>query len=129
MKFLFAVLLVTIVSVPIPKAQELYSLEACFDSYSQGTYCFVDMEGTTYQFQDMEPIAMEKYDLTDGNYQGRMFTVAYRVEISVYEEGEEEEEQEGQEEEVQDEEEQEEEDDGEQDEYRENIIVDLEIVG
>ncbi|HZJ20675.1 MAG TPA: hypothetical protein VFD35_10035 [Pricia sp.] len=129
MKTLFIVLFVTILSFPFPRVQDLYSLEACFDSYAQGTYCFVDMEGTTYQFQDMDPIAMEKYDLTDGNYQGRMFTVVYRVEISVNEDGEEEEEQEGQEEEVQDEEEQEEEDDGEQDGYRENIIVDLEIVG
>lgn len=127
MKSLFIVLLVTILSFPTPRVQELYSLEACFDSYYEGIYCFVDIEGTTYQFQDMEPIAMEKYDLTNGNYQGRMFTVAYRVEISVYEE--EEEEQEGQEEEIQDEKEQEEEDDGEQNEYRENIIVDLEIVG
>ncbi len=109
MKSLFIVLFVTILSFPNSRAQELFYVEACFDSYAQGTYCFVDMEGTTYEFQDMEASAMEKYDLTDGSYQGRMFTVVYRVEISVYEE--------------------EEEDNGEQDEYRENIIVDLEIGG
>ncbi len=105
------VLLITILSFPTPRLQDIYSVEVCFDSYYQDIYCFVDIEGTTYQFKEMEPIAMEKYDLTDGSYQGRMFTVAYRVEISVYEE------------------EEEEEDDVEQYEYEEKIIVDLEIVG
>lgn len=34
----------------------------------------------------MEPTANEKYDLTDGNYQGRMFIVVYRIETTAYEE-------------------------------------------
>lgn len=109
MKALFTVLFFTILSFSAKK-QEQYSVEACFDSYYQGSYCFVDMEGTTYTFQGMEPSAKQKYDLSDGSNQGRMFIVVYTVEIRSYEE-------------------EDEDDDGEEDEYRDNIIVDLELVG
>src|SRR5680860_389880 len=85
MKLMFALLLLLILVFPTARSQEVYSVEGCFDSYVQGTYCFVDMEGTSYQFQNMEASAMEKYDLTDGNYLGRMFTVVYRIETTVYE--------------------------------------------
>lgn len=114
MKTLFVLLLFLILIFPTTRAQEVYSVEACFDSYVQGSYCFVDMEGSTFNFQDMEPSAIEKYDLTDGNYQGRMFTVVCQIEITVY-----------------DEENEEEEDEEENDEYedQEYIIVDLELVG
>ncbi len=116
-------LLITILSFSTSRDQDVYSVEVCFDSYYQGIYCFVDIEGTSFQFEDIEPMAMEKYDLTDGGYQGRMFTVVYRVEISVYEEDE------GEDEDEDDEEEDEKEDDVEQYEYQEKIIVDLEIIG
>ena len=118
MKYLLSLLCITIFSFQTSRAQELYSMEACFDSYYQGIYCFVDMEGTTYQFHDMEPIAIEKYDLTDRNYyQGRMFTLVYRIEISGHTDDSDNKEGDTNE------------DDREQDECREKIIVDLEIVG
>jgi|SRR5680860_1050634 len=115
MKLMFAPLLLLILVFPTARSQEVYSVEGCFDSYVQGTYCFVDMEGTTYQFEDMDPTAKEKYDLTKGNYQGRMFTVVYRIETTVYE--------------YENEEEEEEEEENDEEEYREYIIVDLELVG
>lgn len=119
MKTLFVPLLFMILIFPSTRAQEVYSVEACFDSYFQGSYCFVDMEGSTFNFQDMEQSAIEKYDLTDGNYIGRMFTVVYIIETTVYEEEEQEQED--------DENGQEEDDNGS--EYQEYIIVDLEVIG
>ncbi len=117
MKLMFAPLLLLILVFPTARSQEVYSVEACFDSYVQGTYCFVDLEGTSYQFQDMEASAMEKYDLTDGNYLGRMFTVVYRIETTVYEY------------ENEDEKEEKEEEENDEEEFREYSIVDLELVG
>lgn len=127
MKNLFVPLLFFILMFPATRAQEVYSVEACFDSYVQGSYCFVDMEGTTFNFQDMEPSAMEKYDLTDGNYLGRMFMVVYRIETTVYEKEEREEEQ--KQEEYEDDENGEEQDDIDGSEYQEYSIVDLELIG
>lgn len=50
MKTLFVPLLFLILIFPTTRAQEVYSVEACFDSYVQGSYCFVDMEGSTFNF-------------------------------------------------------------------------------
>lgn len=122
MKLMFAPILFIFLVFPIARSQEVYSVEGCFDSYVQGTYCFVDMEGTTYQFEDMDPTAKEKYDLTDGNYQGRMFTVVYRIETSVYED-------ETEDEAYEEFEEQENEEENDEEAYGAYIIVDLELVG
>lgn len=107
---LFVLLLFLVSMSPVTKTQEVFSVVACFDSYVQGFYYFVDIEGTTYEFQGMDPSAKEKYDLTDGSCQGRMFTVVYRMDTTVYEK----ENEEGEE---------------DNDEYPEYIIVDLEIIG
>lgn len=139
MKLMFAQILFLMLVFPAVRAQETYSVEACFDSYVQGTYCFVDMEGTTFQFQDIEPSAMEKYDLTDASYQGKMFIVVYqsvnntkeeREEDEAYEQdnnGEDYEEDGGQSNEGEDYEE----DEGENDDtgYQAYSIVDLELIG
>ncbi len=108
---------------PTSHVQEFLSVEACFESYTEGSYCFVDTSGETYVFCDMERGVMEKYDLTDGNHLGRMFIVVYTIEITVYKDGNEED----------DEEENEEDDEKEnkdgETEYRDYIIVDLELIG
>jgi len=105
--------------VPTSHVQEFFSVEACFESYSEGSYYFEDMSGETYMFCDMERGAMEKYDLTDGNHLGSLFMVVYKIEINVYSEGNGEE----------DDEEDEEENNEEEYEYRDYIIVDLELIG
>ncbi len=103
--------------LPTSDVQEFLSVEACFESYVDGNYCFDDMSGKTYKFCDMEREAMEKYDLTDGNHIGRLFIVVYKIEINVYEE----EEPEYDEEET--------EHDEEETEHEDYIIVDLELIG
>ena len=102
---------------PGTRLQEIHYVEACFESYAHGSYCFVDVKGTSYEFQNMEPSAQEKYDLTDGNYQGRTFCVVYTIETINYEE------------EKGEEEENDEDEENDNNEYQEYIIVDLELVG
>ncbi len=57
MKALFVSLLFFLLMFPTSRAHEVYSVEACFDSYVPGWYCFVDMEESTFTFQDMDPTA------------------------------------------------------------------------
>ena len=103
---LFLALFTSTSSVSTERKQKLWSVQATFDGYFEGTFYFVDIEGTCYEFEEMEPQAKEKYDLTDGTCEGKRFTVVYRVETGRYED-----------------------ESGEEHEFYENIIVDLEIVG
>ncbi|HDZ14718.1 hypothetical protein LCGC14_0685020 [marine sediment metagenome] len=141
MKLLFKLLLVIMLISFTVKAQETYSIEACFDSYIQGKYCFVDMEGTSFRFQEIEPSIIEKYDLRDASYQGRMFVVVYKSKNTAYEEREEDEVYEQYEGEFKNgenykdggqynegEDYEEEEEDNNEEEYQEYCIVDLELV-
>ncbi len=106
---------------------ELHAVEATYDGQSGGVFYFVDMESSSYAFNDIEPKAKEKYDLTNTRFEGRKFTVVYRIVYQIEkdkEQQEEEQEPEEQEAIVEDDEESEEEYD-----YGECIIVDLEPVG
>lgn len=101
---------------------ELQAVEATYDGQSGGVFYFVDMEGSSYAFNDLEPKAKEKYDLTNTRFEGRKFTVIYRIVYQIEKDKEQQEEE--QEAIVDDDEESEEEYD-----YGECIIVDLEPVG
>ncbi len=84
---------------------ELQAVEATYDGQAGGVYYFVDTEGSSHVFDEIEPQLMEKYDLTDGSYEGSTFMIIYQIVYPVAEDKEEE------------------------DDYGECIIVDLELVG
>ncbi len=105
MKLLFIVLFSAMALLSSLKQDELQTVEATYDGYAEGIFYFVDIEGSSYVFEEMEPKAQEKYDLTDGNYEGRRFTVVYRIVYTTSEDKEDE------------------------DAYGECIIVDLEMFG
>ena len=105
MKLLFIVLFSATLLLPSLKQDELQAIEATYDGQAGGVFYFVDMEGSSYVFEEIEPKAQEKYDLIYGSYEGRRFTVVYRIVYAASEDKEDE------------------------DNYGECIIVDLELVG
>lgn len=105
MKLLFAILFSATLFLPLSGQDELQAVEATYDGQAGGVFYFVDIEGSSYVFNDIEPEAQEKYDLTNGSYEGRKFMVVYRIAFSAPEDKEDE------------------------DDYGECIIVDLRLAG
>ncbi|HZJ19338.1 MAG TPA: hypothetical protein VFD35_03155 [Pricia sp.] len=108
MKLLYCLLFSATLLLSTSSQDELQAVEATYDGRGGGYFYFVDMEGSSYAFHDMEPQAQEKYDLTSGKFEGRRFTVVYRIVYDVIEDKEDEE---------------------DEYDYGECIIVDLEIMG
>jgi len=105
MKLLYTLFFFGILLLSTSKQDELQAVEATYDGQGGGYFYFVDIEGSSYAFRDMEAQAQEKYNLTDGNYDGRRFTIVYRIVYDMSEDKEDE------------------------DDYGECIIVDFEIMG
>ncbi len=123
MKLLSNLFFLSVMLLMSPRGQdELQAVEATYEGHSGGLFYFVDLEGSSYVFNDIEPMAKEKYDLTSNRFEGRKFTVVYRI---VYEIKKDKEQQEQEQEAIVEEDE---ESEWEYD-YGECIIVDLEPVG
>ena len=70
------------------KTQENTTIKATFEGYEDGSYYFIDEDENSYDFQSVEKKAVEKYDLTDDDYKGKVFNVTYKMETKEEEEEE-----------------------------------------
>lgn len=76
---MFALFVSTFLLVPPSGQDELQAVVATYDGQAGGIYYFVDMEGSSYVFNNIDSEAKAKYDLDHGTYEGKKFTVVYRI--------------------------------------------------
>ena len=81
--------LFTLMSFVLVKDQETLRIKATFDGYEEGFYYFTDYQGYTFFFEGEETAAKKKFNLTKKRFIGKKFNVAYRVETTKGEYGEE----------------------------------------